>query len=277
MKQIIAIIGHTGIVGGAVYRWFRGQNYPVMGYSLDNHTHTWEEINEKANYIFVCVPTPYDWEEKRVDLSILEGVLAKIKNGKRVIHKCTVPPGTTEALQDKFPKLELIYNAEFLSAATADVDFSHPDRQLIGYTTRSYNFATEVLNILPESPYGVLMKATEAEICKLINNFHGALMVIFANLFYDVADKFKNLDFEAIKRAAQASKWVGSPMGRMYWNVWQGGKRGFGGHCFIKDMRMFLDWCKDNKVSAEILKATIEANKRILGMQGITEQEAEWR
>ena len=277
MKETIGVIGHTGVTGKAVFNWFKKQGYPVMGYSLDRYTHSWDEINNQAEWIFVCVPTPYDWQKKEVNLSILEEVLKKIKSGKKVIHKSTVPPGTTQKLQNKFIDLKLLYNAEFLSGATAEADFSCPDRQLVGYTTYSYNIATEALNLLPESPYGVIMKATEVEICKFINNFHGALMVIFSNFFYDISNKFNDLDFEKIKKAASASKWVGSPMKKQYWNVWSGGFRGYGGRCFIKDIKMLLDWCKANGVSDEILKATRKANKRLLKEQGITEQEAEKR
>lgn len=274
-KQTIAVIGWTGMVGKTTYNWFKKQGYPVMGWSRSNQTHDWNEINERADYIFVCVPTPYDWKKGKVDLIPLEETLKKILCQKKVIHKCTVPPGTTEELQKKFPNLNLFYNPEFLSEATCDVDFSNPDRQLIGYTEKSYRFALEILNLLPESAYGQIMPATEAEICKFINNFHGSLMVIFANFFYDVMRKFKDLSFERIKKAAQASKWVGSPMGRMYWNVWQGDFRGYGGKCFPKDVNMLIEWCEKNKVDHEILSATKKANERLLKAQGLTEPRAE--
>lgn len=276
-KPTIAIIGHTGMVGGATFKWFKNNNYKVFGLSLDGQTHGWVEINKKADWIFICVPTSFDWKTRKVNLSILKEVLAKIKSEKKVIHKCTVPPGTTEKLQKKFPKLHLFYSPEFLSEATCDNDFANPDRQLIGYTPKSYSIAMAALNILPESPYGAIMKSTEAEICKFVNNFHGALMVIFSNFFYDVAQEFEDLDFERIEKACVASKWVGSPMGRMYWDVFHGGFRGYGGSCFPKDTNMLIEWCKDKNIPRELLKATRKANVRILKKQGLTEKDAEKR
>ncbi len=122
------------------------------------------------------------------------------------------------------------------------------------------------------------MTATEAEMCKFINNFHGAFMVIFANFFYDIAKKFGlDKDFDRVKKAAWASKWVGSPMGRMYWNIFQDGYRGYGGKCFPKDINMLIKWCEANKIPCEILKATKEANVRMLKEQGLTEKEVENR
>ena len=284
MKKI-AIIGHNGMVGKQLYKWFAvnriSPKYEVMGLSKDSQTHNWKKINQKADYIFIAVPTPFDWETNKYDLSILEEVVENIKGNEYASHpiviiKSTVLPGTTEKLQEKRKDLKFIFNPEFLSAKTAYEDFTNPDRQLIGYTHESYSYAQEVLNLLPVSPYDVMMKATEAEICKYINNFHGALMVMFANFFYDVTSKFgRELDFEIIKKAAQASKWVGSPMGRMYWEVFHKGKRGYGGGCFPKDINSLIEWCKENKVDTEIIEATRKANRRILKKQGLTEKEVE--
>ena len=269
----IAVIGHTGMVGGAIARYLQKKGHEVMGWSRSNQTHTWEVINETADWIIVAVPTPYSWTEKTVKLDALRETLGKIAQGKNVVHKCTVPPGTTEMLQAEFPEIKLCYNPEFLSEATADQDFQNPDRQIIGYTKQSYSVATEALHLFPNSPYDVIIKATEAELCKFINNFHGALMVIFSNFFYDAAKVFPGLDFEAIKKSAQASKWVGSPMGRMYWDVFHGGFRGYGGKCFPKDVGMLLDWCAVHNVPSEILEATKAANGRLLAAQDMTEED----
>jgi len=238
MKKI-AIIGHTGSVGAQVYRYFKEKAHPMMGLSIDSQTHDWEEINEYADFVFICVPTPYVWKQRVYDLSILNEVLYKL-NKKVVVIKSTIPPGTTEKLQEKYTALSLLFNPEFLSEATAREDFINPDRQLVGYTDKSRKYSMEILNLLPESPYGVIMKASEAEITKYVNNFHGALMVIFANFFYDVCEK-TGADFEAVKKAGQASKWVGSPMGRMYWEVFHKGKRGYGGKCLLPKTRIFTE------------------------------------
>lgn len=274
-KTIIAVIGYSGMVGGTTYDWYKKRGYSMMGLTSTKQTHSWKKINEKADWIFIAVPTPFNWRTKKTDLSILRKTFSKIKPGKKVIHKCTVPPGTTEILQKEFPQIKLFYNPEFLSEATCVEDFNNPDRQLIGYTKKSYSSALDALNLLPESPHSVIMKASEAEIVKFINNFHGALMVIFANFFYDVSQQFAGLDFEAIKSASAASKWVGSPMGRTYWEVFHGGFRGYGGSCFPKDVNMLVKWSELAGVPHELLKATKKANIRILKKQGLTERKAE--
>ncbi len=273
-KPAIAVIGYTGMVGTPIFRYFKEGGYPVMGLSLESQTHTWEEINKEAEYIFIAVPTPFDWKTNEPSIKPIIDVLEKIQGEKIVIIKSTILPGTTSKLQKDFSSIKILFNPEFLSVKTSWEDFVNPDRQLVGHTPRSYKHATDVLNMLPMSPYGVIMKAEEAEIAKYVNNFHGALMVIFANFFYDICRKTDS-NFKTVKKAAVASKWVGSPMGRMYWNVFHGGFRGYGGGCFPKDMNSLLAWCKKNGIDSTILEATTNVNKKLLSSQGKTEESVE--
>lgn len=275
-KPKIAVIAHKGMVGSTVYNYFKDKGHYVMGWSRSERDCEYANINYEADYIFVCVPTPYDWKTNQINLSALIFTLDQLnhKDNAVVIIKSTVPPGTTQELQDKYPYLNLLFNPEFLSEKTAREDFINPDRQIVGYTDKTKGFAYRVLHILPMSPYDVIMTSTEAEIAKYVNNFHGSLMVMFANLIYDMCEK-TGCDYEVVRQASEASKWVGSPMTRMYWNVNHGGFRGYGGKCFPKDMNNLINWCKHNDIPAEILKATIEANKRLLKVQGLNEEKAE--
>lgn len=275
-KPSIAVIAHKGMVGSTVYNYFKDKGHYVMGWSRSTRDCEYAEINNYADYVFICVPTPYDWKKNGIDLSPLESTLEQLhtKDNAVVIIKSTVPPGTTQILQDKYPYLNLLFNPEFLSEATAREDFINPDRQIIGYTDKTKQYAYRALHLLPMSPYDAIMTSTEAEIAKYVNNFHGSLMVIFANLIYDMA-RITNSDYDVIRQAAEASKWVGSPMTRMYWNVNHGGFRGYGGKCFPKDMHNLINWFNEYKLPAEILEATIEANKRLLQVQGLDEEKAE--
>ena len=273
MKKSIGIIG-LGMVGYTIFNYYKDKGYVVRGWSPNHQLNSFNEVIE-FDYIFICVPTPFNWEKNNYNLSILEETLDKINiKGKKVIIKSTIPPMTTDLLQTRYKNLLLFFNPEFLSEKTAKEDFSNPDRQIVGYTYKSFTSALETLHLLPISPYDVIMTSTEAEICKYVNNFHGALMVIFANLIYDICQK-TNSNYERVKKAAQSSKWVGSPMGRMYWEVFHNGFRGYGGKCFPKDINILIKWCKKNKISMEILEATRKANRRILQNQELCEKKVE--
>jgi UDP-glucose 6-dehydrogenase len=168
-----------------------------------------------------------------------------------------------------------LFNPEFLSANKAISEFENPDRQLVGYTDKSFRYAMDVLNMLPIAPHEKIMPSTEAEICKYVNNFHGALMVIFANYFYDVCQA-SQADFESVRESSIASKYVGSSMGRTYWNVMQGGFRGYGGMCFPKDMNTLALWSKENKIKTRgLLDEMIKINRKLLEEQNLTEKDAQ--
>lgn len=270
--KTIGVIGHRGMVGSVVYKYFTDQGYKTYGYSKTRRSE--QNFVDASSLIFVCVPTPYDWKTKHFDGSIVEESLSTIKSGSVVVIKSTIPIGTTEKLQAKYPDLKLLFNPEFLSEATAYGDFVNPDRQFVGYTKQSYSVAMDVLNILPESPYGALVPSKEAELLKYINNLHGVLAVIEANHWYDICEK-EGLDYERVIKASHASKWVGVPMGRQYHKIFHKGYRGVGGACFPKDLNAWIEYCDNIGVSSHLMKMARGINQKLLKAQGMTEEDAE--
>lgn len=269
----IAIIGHNGVVGGATYKYFKEKKHDMMGLSLSVQTHTWDEINRDADYIFVAVPTPFDYERKQCNIDIVTQVLSKIKDGKIVVIKSTIPPGTTETLQTAYPKLTLLFNPEFLTAKNAYKDFVNADTQIVGYTKQSFRYAMDVLNLLPQAPYERIMTATEAEICKYINNMYKPLQIMLGNFFYDIAEK-TNSNFNILREFASSSK-AFPRMGKMYWDINMDGFRGYGGMCFPKDTNALYEWAKKRGIkTSRLIGEMIEMNKELLEEQNMTEQEA---
>lgn len=274
--KTIGVVGYKGMVGGTVYNFFKNNEvdhyYKVYGYSKSDQKE--KELVNQSDIIFICVPTPFNWKNHKFEGNLVELVLSEIKDEKIVVIKSTIPVGTTESLQLKYPKLKILFNPEFLSEATAYGDFINPDRQFVGYTKESYNVAIEILNLLPESAYGMIMPSKEAELLKYINNLHGFLSVIEANHYYDVCQTEK-LDYERVIKASHASKWVGAPMGRQYHRIMHKGYRGVGGACFPKDVNAWLEYCKKNKIDDRLMTVMRDINISILAKQNLTEAEAE--
>lgn len=260
------------MVGGTTHRYFKDKGYLTYGYDL-TAPHKKSQVLG-ADIVFVCVPTPYVWEKKKTDLSIVTSVLSEIPAGKTVVVKSTVPVGTIDRFQKDFPSLKILFNPEFLSEATSDMDFRNPDRQIVGYTKKSYSMATKVLNLLPESPYDIIVPAKEAELVKYMNNLHGMLEIMESNHFWEVCEKEK-LNYERVMGIAVASKWVGAPMGRHYREIFHKGFRGFGGKCFPKDLAAWLEYCKKAHIDSSLFEAVRGMNKRILASQKITEASSE--
>lgn len=270
--KTIGVIGYRGMVGKTVFDYFTNNGYTTFGYSKSDQANK-DNVNH-ADIVFVCVPTPFDWIKNSFDGSIVESALSEIADGTIVVIKSTIPIGTTEQLQAKYPNLKILFNPEFLSESTAYGDFVNPDRQFIGYTKQSYESALLVLNILPESAYGAIMPSKEAELLKYINNLHGALSVIEANHYYDVCQR-EELNYDRVIQAAEASKWIGAPMGRQYHRIYHKGFRGFGGKCFPKDINAWIEYCQSKGITTTLMKAVKAENMALLKDQNLTEQEAE--
>jgi UDP-glucose 6-dehydrogenase len=143
MKPSVGVVG-IGMVGREISRYFeehkgykRGNN--LFLYDIDPKKSYSDDVS-KGEVIFICVPTPRD-HDGSCNTSMVESVLASIKHPRILVIKSTVPPGTTEQLQKKYPDQKLLFNPEFLTESQAWYDMVRPDRQIVGYTTRSLDVA----------------------------------------------------------------------------------------------------------------------------------------
>src|SRR3989344_7425911 len=151
-KIRIGIIG-LGMVGEPIRRWFEEKNGYKRGrdlfcYDVDSKKGYSDDIN-KADVIFISVPTPTN-PDGSCNVSIVDSAVAGVNDGKIVVVKSTVTPGTVERLQKKHPKKRLIFNPKFLTESQAWEDYLSPDRQIVGHTSKSISDSVEVLNLLPK-------------------------------------------------------------------------------------------------------------------------------
>lgn len=300
----VGLVG-VGMVGEPIRKWFtevlgytQGKNF--FAYDADPKKGYFDDIN-KAEVIFVAVPTPPN-SDGSCNTSIVEAAVSKIKDGKIVVVKSTVPPGTVEGLQKKFPKKRFIFNPEFLTETQAWEDFISPDRQIIGTTAKSTTDAIEVLNLLPKknfirpwtSDYSrKSVNATEAEMGKYASNVFGYIKVIYGNILADLAHamtlNYKKKGINAKVSYENIKELIGADLriGPAWLNVEHGSYCGAGGYCFPKDMAAFIsfadeliaetakdkkneDFAKLMKKGAAVLKAVQAYNAELLRAQGLT-------
>jgi len=261
----IGIIG-IGMVGGALKKYFEKKDIKPFLYDKNKKIGSIEEVNQ-ADVIFICVPTPFD-KEKGFDLSCVEETCNNIKGQKIIVIKSTVLPGTTEELQSKYPQHKLLFNPEFLTELTADQDMNYPDRQIIGYTEKSYNIAGDIIQILPLAPFERILPATEAETVKYFGNTWFSTKVIFANQMYDLCQKL-GVDYDRIMETAAADKRIG----RSHLKVIHKGYRGYGGKCLPKDIKTLIQFADENGVDLKLHKMVEEINNQLMKEQGIEDPE----
>ncbi|MAQ47324.1 MAG: hypothetical protein CMD27_00400, partial [Flavobacteriales bacterium] len=138
MKKI-GIIGR-GFVGSAVEFGFSAQtgcDAIVKVYDKNpklSQNNLAETINE-SDFIFLSVPTPSN-SDGSINLDILKQALSdinKVNNHQNIILiRSTIVPGTTRSFQSLFPKLNFVFNPEFLTERSAKYDFINQARFIFG-------------------------------------------------------------------------------------------------------------------------------------------------
>ena len=259
----IGIIG-LGFLGSAMESYFVQEGLDTKRYDKKG-VGSPEEINE-ADLIFVCVNTPYDKEKKGVDLAFVNSAVETIKGEKIVVLRSTVPPGKTDAFQEKFPNHYFLFNPEFLRTNFAREDFKNPPRQIIGFTEKSKKFADIVLRILPQAPqeYTKILPAKSAELIKYASNIILASRVALSNKIFDFTEKL-GIDYEDIKQSLVADPRIGS----YGLNIWYDGFRGYNSSCFPKDIRTFISEGEKLGVDVSWLEAMDDENLKLLKEQGL--------
>ena len=291
MRRLAVGIVGVGMVGTPLARYFgerrgyrRGQDLFLFDAAKDKGYG--DNVNQ-ADVIFVCVPTPAS-QRGGADLSFVRDAIKRIKGSKIIVIKSTVPPGTTEALQKKYPRHKFLFNPENLTERNAWEDFVRPDVQIVGFTQKSKDAAHLALSLLPKAPFmspwgvgtykRVEITATEAEIIKYASNVHFARKVNLANVLALLSEHMGG-NYENVRLGMSADFRIGDS----HLDVTHGGYRGFGGYCLPKDLEAFVAHLGTLglKDEAGLLKCDREFNKKLLARQGLTLKDvsvhdAEW-
>lgn len=266
LKNIkIGIMG-LGMVGGALKGYFDKKGFEVFFYDKGKNEGSIEDVN-KADVIFICVPTPFD-KEKGFDLSYVKEACSNISGNKIVVIKSTVLPGVTQMLQEKYPQHKFLFNPEFLVEEKADECMENPDRQIIGYTNLSRESAENILSILPKAPFEKIIKAGEAEMVKYFGNTFLAIKVIFSNQMHDLC-KASGIDYNKVAECASMDKRIGYS----HLNVYDGGYRGYGKKCLPKDIKALIQFADEKGVDLKLHKTAEEINDQLMKNQSIDDPE----
>ena len=251
-KKKIGIIG-VGVVGGALASVIP----KAILYDKCKKIGSIEEVN-KADIIFICVPTPYI-KKTGFCLSAVEDAFSIIEGSKILVIKSTVLPGTTEKMQKKYPQHKVLFNPEFLRAISAKEDMAKPYEQIIGYTKKSKGVDKKVLKILPKAPREFIVPSGEAEMTKYFSNAFLATRVIFANQIYDLCKKLR-LNYDLVKEMAGTNPRIGTS----HFDVFYEGYRGYAGACLPKDTKSLIQLGNKVNVDLKLLKIVDKINKKLL-------------
>jgi UDPglucose 6-dehydrogenase len=283
MTKKLAVIGQ-GFVGGSLTTVLSERGFEVFTHDKDGKyapggkpfgassiselVRSCDEIDGFSNIYFVCLPTPM-YEDGSTDLSIVEGVLSELasESGERIaVVKSTVPPGSTHRWNEKYgPQgLHVIFNPEFLTEANALNDMREQNRIILGGPRPWINQVKQVFQrAFPKVPL-IKTSSTTAEMVKYLTNNFLTVKVAFANEMAQVCEALDadglNIDYDKVVEYAKYDRRLGDS----HWSVpGPDGARGYGGHCFPKDVNAMISVAHSLGVSPTVLEAAWKKNLEV--------------
>lgn len=266
MRFEIGIVG-LGFVGSAVLNAYKLKGYNIHTFDVDTQKNptceNFEEFLNKANVIYVAVPTPMN-NLGECDTSIVEQVvhdLCMTEEQKTIIIKSTVPPGTTEKLQKRYPEHYILFNPEFLTEANYLNDYLHQEVLVVGKSEQTPQHVADwilenQISVIQSVKFAKVASATTAELLKYTANTFLAMKVSFANELFDIATA-SDVNWDDLRKLLGED----SRLGTSHWKVpGPDGHRGFGGTCFPKDISALINYAKSKDVATPLLHAVWNRN-----------------
>jgi len=270
MKKNIGIIGN-GFVGKAIANGFAlHANVFVHDKDPSKTINSLEEVIDNCNYIFIAVPTPMESVEGgKINLSIIDSVFDQIISAEKsaefsyedvvFVIKSTVIPGTTKDYSEKYPNLRIVFNPEFLTERSANLDFINANRIVLGGSKADCSFLEKLYR--DRFPYTKIIStdSTSAEMIKYACNCFFATKVSFMNEIRLLSDHLGCTWDDVLNGFISDGR-----IGNSHIDVpGHDGDFGFGGKCFPKDINAFIQCFIDNEIDPILLSAAWDRNKKV--------------
>lgn len=222
---------------------------------------------QESEIIFIAVPTP-PHDDGSVDLSYIEAVSHEIADvltpeiGYRiVVDKSTVPVSTGSKVYQVIARyakgdvdVDVVSNPEFLREGSAVADLMNPDRVVIGADSqRAMDLMKRVYQ--PFNAPIVEVDLHSAELIKHAANSFLALKISYINAVSAVCEK-AGADVELVAQGIGMDKRIS----RHFLNA----GLGYGGSCFPKDVKGFINVAEQLGAPMQLLKEVESINEKQL-------------
>ena len=236
------LIAGYGMVGKAHHELLKEQHDieiydPALGYK---HL-------KAPDAVIVCVSTP----PRKDGACEMKNVFDVIETSPDVpiLIKSTISVEGWDMLVDAFPNRMLTFSPEFLRAKTAVEDLQNMSLMLIGGINTG--FWKDVFEVNTE-----VAEPRELILAKYARNSFLALKVAYFNQLYDLCDAL-DVEYSAVAHYTSMDERIGDS------HTFITDERGFGGHCFPKDVNALIRTAQRDNVELSILKEAVEYNRRI--------------
>ena len=226
------------------------------------------ELVEFADVLVVAVGTP-STQRGEADISSVNEVAnliaRKMESDKVVVVKSTVPPGTCRAVElnisdelskrNAMLKVSVVSNPEFLREGSAVDDFLHPDRIIVGITSRvDESILKSLYAPLTRDQFKIIFMSREsAELTKYAANAMLATRISFMNEMARLAEMV-DADIQSVELGIGADRRVGPEF--------LSAGIGFGGSCFPKDLKSLLSIGAKWSIPMHLVDATLKINSQ---------------
>jgi UDPglucose 6-dehydrogenase len=248
----IGIIG-KGFVGSAVNFGFSlKEECEIKIYDKDpkKSQNSLSSVVNDSDFIFISVPTPSNTDGS-INLKVVDKCLNEInkiiESDAILLLRSTMTPGSSNMFQQKYPKLNIVFNPEFLTERNADFDFINQSRFILGGNINHVKQVSKLYRWRFGSSSPIIETTFEtAELIKYMNNCFLATKVSFLNEMKLIADECgadwkKSVEgFSLDKRIGNSHTAVPGPDGKL----------GFGGSCFPKDIQAMISYA--NKLDIKL-------------------------
>lgn len=219
-------------------------------------------LSSAIDIIFIVVPTPslpdHRFNHKAIDdlVEVLEKH-GKQQTQKHLIINSTVMPGYCNSIKEKVQALNytLTYNPEFIAQGSIIRDQQYPDQVLIGEMDVNTGNKIEIIykRLCKNQPRVCRMSLISAEITKLATNCFLTTKIAFANAIGDIATQAGAEPHKILESIGADSR-----IGEKYFKY----GFGYGGPCFPRDNKAFVQFAKQSNYSMIISEATDKANEQ---------------
>lgn len=220
-------------------------------------TTSYAEALSRAEFVFVCVPTPstgdgsLDDSKLRLAFDMIRKHVAE--EAPIIVNKSTVPVGTGDIADKLFADagLRVVSSPEFLSEGRAVEDFFHPQRIVLGSRDDAAAEAVAKLFAALRAPIVRTDNAT-AEFSKLAANAFLAMKVSYANALARLSEAV-GADVEAVTRVLSLDPRIGP--GHLRAGL------GFGGSCLPKDVAAVEHLARKHDANPDLFGAVLRVNR----------------
>lgn len=249
----IQIAGY-GFVGMAHALALKSDIIDTVVYDPAKGYHEW---HKDADAVIICVSTP-ECTDGQCDMSNVYDIIEKCGDVP-ILIKSTISLEGWRLITRANPWKSITFSPEFLRAKHALEDFKNQNVVYLGGSDPSFwiNLISNRLNVIIE-----VGSAEELILTKYIRNSFLALKVAFFNQVYDLCEK-ANVEYSAVANYVTEDPRIGDS----HTTITE--ERGFGGHCFPKDVSALLSSSHELDYDLSILSEAMQYNERLRNEKNI--------